>query len=500
MQTVSRMNANSERTPVLAGIGVATQREDDPARALDPVGLMLQASRRAGQDSAPDLLRRIQRVAVPRGRWSYTDPARAIAEALGSPAARTVLAKVGVLQQTLIADACRAIAHGEADIVLVVGGDTGHRILRSRITGHEPASLWPPQGEPDTMLEAKEELIHAAEARAGIQMPVGLYAIIESAFRARRGMSVSAHRDHLAALYSRFSTIAAGNPAAWNRRALDAETIRRVSDGNAMQAFPYTKLLCTSWNVDQAAALLFCSAGAAHDAGISADRLVFPWASTESNHMAPVCARAELGACPGAGIAGRAALEPFDLSAADIELIELYSCFPIAVQAYAAELGIGLDRDLTVTGGMSFAGGPFNNYVLQSTARMADLLRQRHAGGTPGLGLVSSVSGVLTKQGFGLWSTRPPPGGFRYADVSDVVARACPVMPVAMDYAGAGVIAGYSVLHDAARPPAGIVVADVDSGRRIVATTDDSALVARMEQDEFVGVPIRVDQTRFKLA
>ena len=492
--------ASPERTPVLAGIGVATQREDDPARALDPIALMLQAAQRAGDDAAPDLLRRIGRVAVPHGRWSYADPARAIAGALGSPGARTVLAKVGVLQHTLIADACLAIAEGEAGIVLVVGGDTGYRKLRSRITGQNPASDWPPQGEPDVTLAAAEELFHPAETRAGIQMPVGLYAIMETAFRARQGIGVSAHRDRLAALYSRFSSIAADNPAAWNRRAMDADTIRRVSDRNAMQAFPYTKLLCTSWNVDQAAALLFCSAATAAAAGVPSERLVFPWASTESNHMVPVCARAELHACPGAGIAGRAALEPFGLTVADIDLVELYSCFPIAVQAYAAELGIGLDRDLTVTGGMSFAGGPFNNYVLQSTARMAQLLRHRHAQDRPALGLVSSVSGVLTKQGFGLWSTRPPPDGFRFADLSDPVARACPALPVDMDYVGAGTIAGYSVLHDVGRPPVGIVVADVEGGRRVVAVSDDASLVARMEGEEFCGALVRVDGERFSVA
>lgn len=498
MSGAQALSASPERTPVLAGIGVATQREDDPAQALDPIGLMLQAARRAGQDAAPDLLRRIERVAVPHGRWSFTDPARAIAGALGALGARTVLARIGVLQQTLIADACLAIERGEADIVLVIGGDTGHRMLRSRITGHEPASPWPPQVAPDQMLEAEDELIHAAEIRAGIRMPVGLYAIIENAFRAHRGVSVPVHRDHIAALYSRFSTIAAGNPAAWNRRSIDAETIRCVSERNPMQAFPYTKLLCTSWNVDQAAALLFCSVATARAAGVPGDRFVYPWASTESNAMVPVCARRDLYACPGAAIAGRAALQPFGLSVADLDLIELYSCFPIAVQAYAAELGISLDRELTVTGGMAFAGGPFNNYVLQSTARMAELLRDRHAQGRPGHGLVSSVSGVLTKQGFGLWSTRPPPGGFRFADLTGDVAKACVRLPVAMDYEGAGVIAGYSVLHDAAQPT-GIVVANVDGGRRVVATSDDPLLVSRMEQEEFCGVPIRVDQERFSM-
>ena len=120
-----------------------------------------------------------------------------------------------------------------------------------------------------------------------------------------------------------------------------------------MQAFPYTKALCSSWNVDQAAALLFCSVSKAEELGIPLDRWVFPWASTESNYMIPESARRQLDACPGAKLAGHAATAPFGLSASDLGLIDLYSCFPVAVEVYAAELGLHIGRDLTITGGAS---------------------------------------------------------------------------------------------------------------------------------------------------
>ncbi len=484
-----------DRTPVLAGIGVATQREDDPARAVDPLGLMMQSVHAAVADSSAALLPRIGRILVPKGRWSYTDPARAIARAIGAPRAVTVLATVGVLQQSLIADACRAIADGEAEAVLVAGADAGFRILRARIAGEQlpKAARDEADAPPDVLLAPKEEVFHAAEVSAGVRMPAVLYAILESAFRAHRGTRVDEQRDRVAALYSRFSEIAADNPAAWTRRPLAAAAIRDPSERNPMQAFPYTKLLCSSWNVDQAAALLFCSRSLAQAAGLPRERLIYPWASTESNHMVPVCARAELHTCPGARIAGRAALDAFGLDAADIDLLELYSCFPIAVQAYAAELGIDLDRDLTVTGGMSFAGGPFNNYVLQSTARMASLLRQAPRDRVR-TGLVTSVSGILTKQGFGLWSAAPPPTGFRHTDVSDAVASASPERAVVVNHAGAASIAGFAVVHDPSRAACATVVADLEDGRRTVALCDDPCLIARMEQEEFCGVLVKLHE------
>jgi acetyl-CoA C-acetyltransferase len=485
------------RTPVLVGIGIATQREDDPARALEPIDLMLAAVRNAGADALPApaaLLAGVERIAVPKGRWRYQNPAGEIGRAIGAGRAVSVLASVGVLQQTLIGDACRAIADGEAETTLVVGGDAGYRILRATINGVK-AEERQQDDAPQLSLAPKDELRHPAELRAGAKMPVGLYAIMESAYRAQNGWSVDSHRDRLARMYSRFSEIAAANPSAWNRKRIDADTIRNPSERNAMQAFPYTKLHCSTWNVDQAGALLFCSAKRADELGIAHEKRIYPLASTESNHMAAVVTRANIAACPGAGIAGRAALDAAELSISDVDLVELYSCFPIAVENYAAELGLSVERDLTVTGSMAFAGGPYNNYVLQATCRMGELLRaakNRNEGRHEGRhGLVSSVSGVLTKQGFGLWSRDPARNGFVLRDVSDDVARAIRILPVLEAPTGNAAIAGYTVLYERGQPPRGVAIVDADGGRAVV-QTEDPALIARMESVELCGAVVRL--------
>jgi acetyl-CoA C-acetyltransferase len=488
--------SRTARTPILVGIGTAAQREDDPRRALEPIDLMIQAVRAAGRDAgggAP-VLGAVERILVPKGRWSYGDPGRAIARAVGANKAVSVLSTVGVLQQSLIGEACHRIAEGEIDTVLVAGGDTGFRILRSRITGTKAPSA-DLAGEPDVVLAPHDELRHAAEIKAGLRMPVGLYAIIDSAFRAKRGRSVEEHARHLARLYARFTAIAATNPHAWTRTALEPDAIRLPSDRNPMQAFPYTKRHCSSWNVDQAAALLFCSEDKALAFGLGRSRFVYPLASTESNHMVPVVARAELDRCSGARIAGEAALSGAGIGVGDLDLVELYSCFPVAVEAYADELGIPLDRDLTVAGGMPFAGGPYNNYVLQATCRMAELLRD----GVGQIGLVSSVSGIMTKQGFGLWSTKPPRGGFVYADVTHDVAAASPERDVAEEYSGPGHVAGYTVVHEGG-PARGVIVADVERGRRAVAVTTDSDMLARMEAEDFIGRPVVISSSGFAVA
>ncbi|MBL8386005.1 MAG: hypothetical protein JNM90_23170 [Burkholderiales bacterium] len=481
------------RTPVLVGIGVATRRSEDFRGALEPLDLMLEAVAAAGRDSgAPGALAGAGYIAVPRGRWRYRNPAGALARAVGAADAHSVLATVGVLQQTLIGAACQRIADGRCHTALVAGADAGYRLLRAQIAGAE-APERDQDDDPDELLAPAEELRHPAEKRAGMRMPVGLYAILESAYRARRGWSVAGHRDRLAALYARFSAVAAANPHAWQRRVLEAGAIRDAGERNPMQAFPYTRAHCSTWNVDQAGALLFCSAARALELGIARARWIFPVASTESNHMVAVSARADLAACPGARIAGRAAVDALGKSAAEVDLVELYSCFPIAVETYAEALDLPETRALTVTGGMPFAGGPYNNYVLQATCRAAELLRAGHGRDA----LVSSVSGILTKQGFGVWSTAPGPRGFVYADLSDAVAAAMAPREVALDYSGEATVAGFTVLHGRGQAPRGVALVDVADGRRALVTTDDPALIARMQEEEFVGRRVRVESDRW---
>lgn len=471
-----------DRTPVLVGIGTATRREENFENALDPMDLMLEAVAAAGRDSGSRaLLPGAQYIAVPRGRWKYRNPAAEIAATIGADAT-TVLASVGVLQQTLIGEACARIARGDAHSTLVTGADAGYRILRARIAGQRTLEH-DQDSEPDIYMAPKEELRHPVEKRAGIVMPVGLYAMMESAYRAKHGWSVDEHRNRMANLLARCSSIAATNPHAWNRSAIDSAQIREAGDRNPMQAFPYTRSHCSTWNVDQAAALLFCSVARAEELGIARDRWIFPVASTESNHMVAVSARNDLGSCPGAAIAGKAALDAAELTAADIDLVELYSCFPLAIQTYADALGLPLDRDLTVTGGMQFAGGPYNNYVFQATCRAAELLRQ----GKGKTALVSSVSGILTKQAFGLLSVDPGPNGFVHADLTDEVAAEVKTRDVLDTYTGPATVAGYTVLHGRGQDPRGLLLVDTPQGERALLTTDQPSVLAAMEKEEFIG-------------
>jgi acetyl-CoA C-acetyltransferase len=490
------MDGLHPNTPVLVGFAAVEQHEDDPARAKEAVALMIGATRgAAAAAAAPTLARDVQAVYFPRGTWSYGDPGRLVAQAIDAASVETICADFGVLQQTMIGEACRRIAGGDLQTALIVGGEAQYRQLRARITGVE-APQTPQQSAPDRMIRPAEEMFHPSETEALGMMPVGYYAIMDSAWRAAKGWSIENSRDRVAALYGRMSEIAAANPHAWKREPLAPATIREATSKNPMLAFPYTKLHTSSWNVDQASALLLCSATKAQALSVPEDRWVFPLASTESNYMQSLAERTALGRCPGAAVAGAKALDIAGLDAGRLDFVELYSCFPIAVTCYADELGLDLSRDVTVTGGMPFAGGPLNNYVLQATCRMAELLCRRPTA----TGLVSSVSGLLTKQGFGVWSRTPGPAGFEFADVSDAVRADNPPRPVVTDFYGNARVAGYTVMYQGGQRQRAVAVVDLPDGGRAVTINEQPEVMESVEHEDLCNRTVTVQGGRFELA
>jgi acetyl-CoA C-acetyltransferase len=211
--------------------------------------------------------------------------------------------------------------------------------------------------------------------------------------------------------------------------------------------------------------------------------------------MVAVSARADLAACDGARLAGRAALAAGAIEEPSrLDLLELYSCAPIAVELHAHDSGVPLTRELTVTGGVPLAGGPYNSYVLQTTCRMARLIRDDRGRNAP----VSSVSGIPTKQGFGLWAEAPPPRGFTFADVSAETARRSARKEVAEAHLGPARVAGCTDVYDKAARRA-LVLADTADGRRALASSTEPKVMEHMRLQECCGAQASIDGDSFTL-
>jgi acetyl-CoA C-acetyltransferase len=475
------------RTPILVGAGVISQRVDDPLAAEEPLQLMIRAAVASGVDSGVrDALGGVERIAVPHGRWAYRNPGRLIGEAIGAVNPTTISAMPGISQQTLLSDAALAIEAGEITTALVVGGEAGYRLLRARIEGAQLTDT-SSDDEPDQLLVPGADIIPDYEQQAGLGvMPVGYYALIDSAWRRAHGLDIETHRDQIAARYHAFSQMAAINADGWATKVVPADEIRN----GRMLAFPYTKHHVSEWNVDQASALLLMSVGEAQRLGVDPTRWLFPQAFSEANHMVNITARRDLHRCVGAEIAGRAALTAAACDVEDLDLIELYSCFPVAFDAFAAGLGLegAPPERLSFTGAMPFAGGPFNNFVLHTTAQLAHRLRANPTG----RGLVSTVSGVLTKQGIAVWSRQPNPNGFQFVDVTDETIAATRVCDVAVSYEGFAVTVATTVMHGRQGPERGVAIVDLADGRRSIASTADPATMAMMQREETCGRSVEI--------
>jgi acetyl-CoA C-acetyltransferase len=159
----------------------------------------------------------------------------------------------------------------------------------------------------------------------------------------------------------------------------------------------------------------------------------------------------------------------------------------------AAGLGLGLDRQLTRTGGLAFAGGPWNNYVTHAVATVVTDLRDR-----PGAyGLVWGNGGFLTKHSFGTYSTTPPPNGLRL-DGQDVQPQidAVPLRPLAepAEAAGPAAVEAYTVMHDRDGLPETVMAACLlADGRRAWGTSTDRELAAALCKGEWVGRAVTLD-------
>jgi len=481
------------RTPVIVGVGQVVQRATGLDDAQSPVALMTEAVERAAADAglagvpAADALRVVQLLS-----WRYRDPARFVAEALGlEPRELAYTTPGGNTPQMLVNLTAGEIQRGELDLAILTGGEAWRTRMRARRAGVE---LWPrvPEDvEPMRVIGEDLSMTHTAEQSRGLMMPVQVYPMFETALRASAGESVDDHQVKISELWSRFSAVAASNPNAWVRRALSPEEIRTPGPDNRMIGFPYPKYMNSNNDVDQAAALIVCSVRKARDLGVDEDQWVFVHAGSDAHEHLYISHRWRFDETPAIRIGGARALALAGMTIDGIDLVDLYSCFPSAVQLGAASLGLSLERPLTRTGGLSFAGGPWNNYVMHGIATLCTHLRDNQ-GQT---GLVWGNGGFATKHSFGVYSLRPPIEGFRHdtpqAEIDALPRRALVEPP---DSAGPATIEAYTVMHTRDGVPEAVFAACLlPSGARAWGTSSDPGLAAAMCEGEWVGRAVTMD-------
>jgi acetyl-CoA C-acetyltransferase len=479
------------RTPVLIGTGQVVQRAQGLDDARDPVALMVEAIQQAAGDAGLSSVPQSDSIRVVNLlSWRYGNPAELIAKDLGvSPRELGISSMGGNTPQTLVNKASQEILRGELDLVILTGGETTRTRARYRKEGKEPQ--WRTSDTMPTLVTEDLVMNHEVERSRGIVMPIQIYPMFETALRAHAGRGVDEHQKRISELWSRFSHVAAKNPNAWTQRAYSPEEIRTVSPSNRMVGFPYTKMMNSNNDVDMSAALIMCSAERAAALGVPRDRWIFPQSGSDAHEHAFVSHREHFYKTPAIELAGKRVLELAGLSIGDIGIVDLYSCFPAAVQLGAQSLGLDIDGELTQTGGLPFAGGPWNNYVMHAIATVSNKLRERPTEKA----LVWANGGYTTKHAFGVYATEPPKNGFTYDYPQDQIdAMPQRVLATAPEAVGKATIEAYSVMHGRDGVPeisyASCLLAD---GRRAWSETKDAALGTAMCEGEWVGRSVTLD-------
>ncbi len=480
------------RTPVIVGVAQATWRDGG---SPDPVAMMAQVVTAAAADAGPGeaLLRRAQTIAavdtVSR-RWA--DPAALVAQHLSLITPReTVRSSLGGdAPHQLVGDLAAAIARGDVDAGIIVGVEALATLARALKAGTEPDG-WPPLDDgaaPNRIVGQDRAGSSDVENAVGLIAPMMMYPLFEQSLWARDapGMDTSAYQLRLGGLAARFNAVAQTNPYAWSPAPLTAEQIATPSPANRQVTLPYPKLLNSNIQTDQAAALILCSVETAQALGISSDLWVFVHGHAVAHDHWHVTERDDLSSSPAIRLTAQAALAAAGARIDDVAHLDVYSCFPSAVQIGARELGLDpftADRDLTVTGGLTFAGGPGNNYVTHSIAAMVQRLREH----PDDLGLVTAVGWYLTKHGVGVYGARPPRQPFASTSVQPQV-DALPRRTVMPDYDGPATAEAACVIYERdGSPSMAILTALTEDGIRVLGSSTEPAVLTEMIDGPVAG-------------
>lgn len=474
--------------PIIVGVGQLVHRPGGLEEVREPLDLMAECARRAAEDAgipgrlaAVDSLTVINVITRP-----YADPAGFLAARLGiDPPDRVYTSVGGNSPQWRVNESAERIARGEIRLALLAGAEAMHGLRIARRAGVKLD--WGPRGSPELAGDDRWGTSEV-EARHGARVPIAVYPLFENALRHRRGWSIARHRDHLAQLCARFAEVARDNPYAWFRDGKTAAEIAAVGPDNRMIAFPYPKFMNAIMTVDQAAALLLTDTATARDLGIPEEKWIYVRGCGDATEHWFVGERADFCSAPALRIAAARALAQARLTIDEIDYLDLYSCFPSAVQIAAEMLGIVPDdpRPLTVTGGLAYHGGPGNNYAMHSIATMVERLR-----GKPGAtGLTNGIGWYLSKHGVGIYSTDPPAHPFQREDPRGYqpLVDALPRVEVADGASGPATVETYTVLHDHdGAPSLGILACRLPDGRRTWANMTDPAVLERIEVEEIIG-------------
>ena len=477
-----------DRTPVIVGVGQVAERIGEPGwRGLSTADLAAWAAERALADAgaAQDLRPQIEVISSIRtfedsgaAPSPFGKPDKfplAVARRVGLTPKLAILEAVGGQSPvTALVEIAERIASGETRAGLVFGGEA---ISNTRhLAGQGDTRDWAEHDEGEIEDRGSARMLTALGIRHGIVSAPIAYALLENARRARLGMNREDYRAAMGELFAPFSAVAAGNPcSSAASEPLSAEEIATITARNRMIADPFPLKVVSRDQVNMGAAMLVMSTAAAREAGVPEDKWVYIHGAAQAAEP-DILERADPAAYPAAAAALDTALAAAGKAIGEVDILDFYSCFPIAVFSTAIDhLGLSPDdpRGLTVTGGLPYFGGAGNGYSSHAIASTVERLRAAPRA----YGLVGANGGFQSKYAALVLSTDPT----RFPGWSEAV-QSRPAPPELAEVAeGTGTIETYTIAYGREGPAYGVVIGTLPDGRRFIARSDDPATLAAME-------------------
>ena len=482
---------NYKNTPIIVGAAQITQQRD-VVQPLDPLNLIAKGSQNALDMSGVDGLRNVIDTIYMStiSSWIYDDAPSKLSMLLGIEPNQKYSAPIsGNTPQLLVNKAAKAIFLGESKAILIAGGEASYSKYRAK--KGEITLNWP-KPPPRAVNKARRAIIFYLsqfENHYRFTNPTYTYALIETALRASSGRSLKEHLDYIGKRYERFSIIASKNIYAWEQKKFNAEEIITPSPDNRIVCHPYTKRMVANLYVDQSAALIMTTEDSAQKLGIARKFWVYPMGGADLINIFYLSQRPQLYNSPAIRKASRLALEQAGLKLNDIDVFDLYNCFPCLVEIARQEIGIPEDdpRDLTVTGGLSFFGGPFSSYSMHSIVTAVDLIQKK-----PSMKImILANGGYNTAESIGIYGNEPPAkpwNEFNYTSFQKIIeAKALP-KPIEKAK-GNLIVEAYTIIYDRkGLPEWGVVMGRLDRGERTLAfIMADPETFLKLEQQELIG-------------
>ena len=354
----------------------------------------------------------------------------------------------------LLAQMCERIANNQQGITVLAGGEAlatqAARLAQGMPLGWDDSDSTNDDSINYEAVGTIRSAITPMERKVGLQHPVNCYPLYATALAHHYNQSIEQHVRACAEMGSEMSKVAAKNPYAWFKKECTVDEIATVNEKNRWIGFPYPKLLNSIMSVNMSAALVLCSYQDACDMGIPQQNMVFIHGVANLDEVWNITARVNYFSAPAIGECVGAALDMAGKTIEDIDLIDLYSCFPCAVQTACDALHLDHNdkRGLTVTGGLPYFGGPGNNYATHALAELVVQMR----GKPETWGLSTGNGWYLTKHSAAVLSNRPFEGQWKRINTSNlqhiINAQA---LPTSDSPEGVGIIETYTVTHQKAK-------------------------------------------------